>query len=272
MRARHEIAFERIVRFLYPTAFASCFASEMSGVFADGYAEARARGRLRALAFVLRELASLAVGALVAHSEDRTPRGTIAGRVAAACAALLASPLAPPLLALVSLTLLGGLAGDLVTARGLYWRATQIALVVLLAGVALRLGAAFARDPRAIVRSTAIIVSTIVAATGIVLVAGVDQAASFAVAPSGASFDASLPGVQLRVVTGSEALAAGGEPPAGFEPTRIRTMTAGRGELALRTQLFARGVDLAYALVVMTLLVVGVAGGFRIERGRHRIV
>ncbi|MCM2316600.1 MAG: hypothetical protein NDJ92_15740 [Thermoanaerobaculia bacterium] len=271
MRARHEIAFERIVRFLYPTPFASCFASEMSGVFANGYAEARARGRIRALAFVVRELASLAEGALVAHSEDRTPRTSLTGRGVAILAALLASPWAPALLAALSLLALGALAGDLIAARGLYWRATQLALVALLAGVAFRLGAVIARDPRAIVRSFAIVTAALVVALGILLVATVDEAASFAVAPSGASFDASLPGVHLRVVTGPDAQLDGSGPPAGFEPTRTRTMTAARGDLAVRTQLFARGVDLAYALVAIALLTFGAAGGFRIERRRHRI-
>lgn len=271
MRAGHEIAFERIVRFLYPTSFASCFAPEMSGVFADSYAEARARGRLRALAFVLREVASLAEGAIVAHSEDRTPRTSIAGRVAASCAALLAAPLAPPLLAILSLTILGGLAGDLVTTRGLYWRATQIALVALLGGGAFRLGAAIARDPRAIVRSTAILASTIVFAVGIVLLAFADEAVSLAVAPSGASFDASLPGLQLSVVTGPAALAGNAGPPAGFEPTRRRSMSTERDGIAVRTQLFARGVDFVYVLVAIALLAFGAAGGFRLERNRHRL-
>lgn len=271
MPARHEIAFERIVHSLYPTSFASCFASEMSGIFAEGYAEARARGRLRALAFVVRELASLAEGALVAHSEDRTRRTSIAGRVVSGFAALLASPWAPALLSTLSFLALGALAGDLIAARGLYWRATQLALVAMLAGVAFRLGTTIARDPRAIVRSPAIIVSTLVVALGILLVAAVDEAASFAIAPSGASFDASLPGVHLRVVTGSEALIGGGEPPAGFAPTRIRTITAAHGDLAVRTQLFARGVDLAYALVAIALLAFGAAGGFRLERNRHRL-
>ncbi|MGK2859791.1 MAG: hypothetical protein ACSLFQ_21550, partial [Thermoanaerobaculia bacterium] len=92
-----------------------------------------------------------------------------------------------------------------------------------------------------------------------------------AVAPSGASFDASLPGVHLRVVTGPDAQLDGATPPAGFEPTRIRTMTAAHGDLAVKTQLFARGVDLAYALVAIELLSLCAAGGFRFERNRHRL-
>ncbi|MGK2860216.1 MAG: hypothetical protein ACSLFQ_23720, partial [Thermoanaerobaculia bacterium] len=168
MRARHEIAFERIVRLLYPTSFAS-FAPEMSGVFADGYTEARARGRVRAFAFVVRELASLAEGALVAHSEDRTPRTSFAGRAVSVFAVLLASHWAPALLAALSLLALGALAGDLIAARGLYWRATQLALVAVLAGVAFRLGATIARDRRAIVRSSAIVTATIVVTLGILL-------------------------------------------------------------------------------------------------------
>lgn len=271
MRDRNEARFRRLVHTLYPEAFASQFADEMAGVFAEGYEDARTEGRFRALLFLARELASLAAGALVEQAADRSPRRTALRRTGAAFARLLDSPLAPVLLALIGLGTIGGLSSELVATRGLYWRATQLALVALLAGVALHLGRAIARDPRAIVRSVAVARSTLFAALGIAAVALADDAVSLASALRGASYDASLPGIHLRVATGDKALAGKAEPPAGLQPTRWRSASVEHGGLAVRTQLFARGVDLAYALVAISLLCLGGAGGFRLERNRHRL-
>lgn len=272
MRAKFETGFGRLMRTLYPESFAGEFGSEMAGVFADGLDAARDRGRLSAARFVVRELWSLVEGALVAHADDSSPRPTHRGRAARLLALLLDAPWAPFALAFAALVSLGALAGDLVAARGLYWRATQLGLVALLAGVALRLGAALVRDPRPLTRSLSILLAAALAAAGTIGVGAADEAITIAAASAGdARFDASLPGVRLRVATGDAARSGNVAPPAGFAPTRIRSQSVERDGLAVRTQLFARGVDLAYALVAMTILAAAAAAGARISRDRPRL-
>lgn len=272
MSGRIESMFERAVRASYPDSFGSGLASEMAGVFGEGLADARVRGRMHALRFVAREALALLEGALVAQADDGTPRSTRTGRALAAFARLLDAPVAPVALALAALVGVGALAGDLVAARGLYWRATQLALLVVLAGSAFRAGAAIVRDPRAIARSLAIAGMTALACGGIFLVAAVDEAVTLVAAAAGDTrLDASLPGLKLRVATGDAARAGNVEPPAGFAPTRMRSQSIERDGIAVRTQLFARGVDLAYILAAMALLGACTALGARLARHRPRL-